>query len=72
MSEYLKDHPAAPAGFAAWLADKHEQVLDLTTQKFTHFDNMVDTNDGGVRLLRRPQERVFVRAKTRPAPPRRG
>jgi hypothetical protein len=39
-------------------------VLDLTTHNFTHFDNVVDANAGDVRLLRRPQELVFVSAKT--------
>lgn len=36
LTEYLNDHPDDPAGFLAWLADKREQVLDLTTNNFTH------------------------------------
>jgi endonuclease YncB( thermonuclease family) len=64
LTEYLKEHPGDAAGFEPWLADKREQVLDLTTQNFTHFDNVVEANAGDVRLLRRPQDLVFVSAKT--------
>jgi endonuclease YncB( thermonuclease family) len=64
VTEYLKEHPDDPAGFAPWLADKREQVLDLTTRNFTHFDNVVQADGGDVRLLRRPQDLVFVSAKT--------
>ena len=64
LTEYLREHPGDAAGFGAWLADKREQVLDLTTHNFTHFDNVVEEKAGAVRLLRRPQELVFVSAKT--------
>jgi hypothetical protein len=64
LTEYLKDHPGDAGGFAPWLADKREQVLDLTTNNFTHFDNVVEAKAGDVRLLRRPQDLVFVSAKT--------
>jgi endonuclease YncB( thermonuclease family) len=64
VTEYLKEHPGDPAGFAPWLADTREQVLDLTTHNFTHFDNVVEVNAGEVRLLRRSQDLVFVSAKT--------
>jgi endonuclease YncB( thermonuclease family) len=64
LTEYLKDHAGNTAGFAPWLADKREQVLDLTTSNFTHFDNVVEVRDGSVRLLRRPEQLVFVSAKT--------
>jgi hypothetical protein len=64
VTEYLKEHPGDPAGFAPWLADKREQVLDLTTHNFTHFDNVVEVQAGEVRLLHRPQDLVFVSAKT--------
>jgi endonuclease YncB( thermonuclease family) len=64
LTEYLKEHPGDAAGFVTWLADKREQVLDLTTHNFTHFDNVVEEKGGAVRLLRRPQELVFVSAKT--------
>jgi hypothetical protein len=59
-----QEHPGEPVGFAPWLADKREQVLDLTTHNFTHFDNVVEVNAGDVCLLRRPQDLVFVSAKT--------
>jgi hypothetical protein len=64
VTEYLKEHPGDAAGFRPWLADKREQVLDLTSHNFTHFDNVVQADGGDVRLLRRPQELVFVSAKT--------
>jgi hypothetical protein len=64
VTEYLKQHPVTRPGFAPWLADKRQQVLALTTHNFTHVDNAVKTNAGDVRLLRRPQELVFVSAKT--------
>jgi len=64
LTEYLKEHPADPAGFASWLADKREQVLDLTTNNFTHFDNVVQIDNGKVRMLRLPEDLVFVSAKS--------
>ena len=64
LTEYLKEHPGDADGFPPWLADKREQVLDVTTNNFTHFDNVVEVNAGDVRLLRRPQDLVFVSAKT--------
>ena len=64
LTAYLKDHPGDVAGFVPWLAGQREQVLDLTTSNFTHFDDVVAVTDGSVRLLRRPQELVFVSAKT--------
>jgi len=64
MTEYLGEHPAEPAGFLDWLADKREQVLDTTTNNFTHFDNVVAMNGTKVKLLRLPEQLVFVSAKT--------
>jgi len=64
MTEYLGEHPAEPAGFLGWLADKREQALDTTTNNFTHFDNVVARNASEVRLLRLPEQLVFVSAKT--------
>ncbi len=64
LTEYLKDHPNDPAGFSDWLDDKREQVLDTTTDNFTHLDDVIETKRGKVRMLRRPEELVFVSAKT--------
>jgi hypothetical protein len=43
---------------------REEQVLDLTAGNFTHLDNVVAVQGDQVRLLRRPEELVFVSAKT--------
>jgi 16S rRNA U1498 N3-methylase RsmE len=51
-------------GFLAWVADKREQVLDLPSNNFTHFDNVMRMQGDKVRLTRRPEEIVFVSAKT--------
>lgn len=64
LTEYLKDHPDDPSGFPAWLDDKREQVLDTTTDNFTHLDDVIETKRGKVQMLRRPEELVFVSAKT--------
>jgi len=64
LTEYFKQPNGGPAGFLAWLADKREQVLDLTTSNFTHFDNVLDIQANKLRLIRRPEELVFVSAKT--------
>jgi hypothetical protein len=39
-------------------------VLDLPAGNLTHFDNVVAVQGDQVRLLRRPEELVFVSAKT--------
>jgi hypothetical protein len=39
-------------------------VLDLVEDNFTHFDNVVKVTHGKVRLKRRPEQIVFVSAKT--------
>jgi hypothetical protein len=39
-------------------------VLDLVANNFTHFDNLVEVAGGKVRLARRPEQIVFVSAKT--------
>jgi hypothetical protein len=37
-------------------------VLDLTTKNFTHFDNVVQVDNSKDRMLRLPEELVFVGA----------
>ena len=64
VTQYLKDHPGDVAGFAPWLAEKKEQILDLTTGGFTHFDDVLALDGAVVRLVRKPEELVFVSAKT--------
>jgi endonuclease YncB( thermonuclease family) len=65
LSEFLaQQQPGGLAGFLPWLAASEEQVLDLPSGNFTHFDNVVAVEGDQVRLLRRPEELVFVSAKT--------
>jgi hypothetical protein len=65
LSEFLAQQlPGGLAGLLAWLAGSEEQVFDLPAGNFTHFDNVVAVEGDQVRLLRRPEELVFVSAKT--------
>jgi endonuclease YncB( thermonuclease family) len=64
LTEFLAQQPADVSGFLQWVADKKEQVLDLPTNNFTHFDNVLSVEGDKVRLTRRPEEIVFVSAKT--------
>ena len=65
LSEFLaQPHPGGLADLLPWLAASQEQVLDLPAGNFTHFDNVVAVQQDEVRLLRRPEELVFVSAKT--------
>jgi endonuclease YncB( thermonuclease family) len=64
LSEFLAQQAGGLGGFLPWLAASEEQVLDLTEGNFTHFDNVVAVEGQQVRLLRRPEELVFVSAKT--------
>jgi endonuclease YncB( thermonuclease family) len=64
LTEFLRHRPPGLATFLPWLADKEEQVLDLTDGNFTHFDNVLDVQDDTVRLKRLPEHLVFVSAKT--------
>lgn len=51
-------------GFLPWLKHDEEQVLDLRTGNFTHFDNVVRvTAAGKVKLAQPPETLVFVSAK---------
>jgi hypothetical protein len=64
LIEYYSEGHRGLSGFASWLKGTKEQVLDLTTGGFTHFDNVVDVTGNRVKLLRRPEELVFYSAKT--------
>jgi endonuclease YncB( thermonuclease family) len=64
LTEFLRAQAGAIDRFLPWLADKREQVLDLRTSSFTHFDNVLTVKGDKVRLARRPGELVFVSAKT--------
>jgi hypothetical protein len=64
LSEFVAQQAGGLGGFLPWLAASEEQVLDLTEGNFTHFDNVVVVEGDQVRLLRLPEELVFVSAKT--------
>jgi hypothetical protein len=64
LTEFLTEPQHAIENFLGWLAEKEEQVLDLVEDNFTHFDDVVKVTHGKVRLKRRPEQIVFVSAKT--------
>jgi hypothetical protein len=64
LTSYFTSGQTDPAGFLPWLAKTREQVLDLTTGNFTHFDNVLVFSTGKIRLTREPEQLVFVSAKT--------
>jgi len=63
LTEFLTEPQGALANFLDWLKKTEEQVVDLVTNNFTHFDNMVEVAGGKVRLTRRPEQIVFISAK---------
>ena len=64
LAEYLARGQADLSGFLSWLEESQEQVSDLTTSNFTHFDDVLEVNGNAVRMTRQPEELVFVSAKT--------
>ena len=64
LTEYLAQGHADLSGFLSWLEESQEQVFDLTTSNFTHFDDVLEVNGNAVRMTRQPEELVFVSAKT--------
>jgi hypothetical protein len=64
LTEFFTEPQHALTNFLGWLAETGEQVLDLVENNFTHFDNLVEVRRGRVRLRRRPEQIVFVSAKT--------
>jgi endonuclease YncB( thermonuclease family) len=64
LTEFLRQQVGPLDQFRPWLAAEREQVLELPTGNFTHFDNVLDVDHGTVRLIRRPEQLVFVSAKT--------
>ena len=64
LTEFLTEPHSSLADFLAWLKRTEEQVFDLVTNNFTHLDNLVKVTNGNVRLTRRPEQIVFVSAKT--------
>ena len=64
LAEFWAQNPgAALDALPAWLERTREQVLDLITLNFTHFDNVVVVKDSVVRLAQPPETLVFISAK---------
>lgn len=65
LTSYLGEGTGAGvAGFLPWLAATKEQVLDLSTNSFTHLDNVLAVTGGKVKMTIQPEQLVFVSAKT--------
>jgi endonuclease YncB( thermonuclease family) len=64
LTSYFTSGQTDPAGFLPWLSKTKEQVLDLTSNNFTHFDNVLAFSGGKIRLTREPDALVFVSAKS--------
>ena len=64
LTEYLAQGHADLSGFLPMLEESQEQVFDLTTSNFTHYDDVLEVNGNAVRMTRLPEELVFVSAKT--------
>jgi len=71
LVEFYAEGNLGLAGFGAWLAAKHEQVLDLDTRNFTHFDDVVVVEGTKVRLTKPSARLVFIsdKGKLRPNQP---
>lgn len=64
LTEYLRRQGGDLSGFLPWLELTREQVLELPTTNFTHLEDVVDVHANTIRLRPRPEELVFVSAKT--------
>jgi hypothetical protein len=64
LTEYLRREGGDLSEFLPWLEVTREQVLELPTRNFTHFEDVLDVDANRVKLLPRPEELVFVSAKS--------
>jgi hypothetical protein len=64
LTEYLRRQGGDLSEFLPWLEVTREQVLELPTTNFTHFDDVLDVYANTIRLRPRPEELVFVSAKS--------
>jgi len=64
LTSYFDGGGSGLADFLPWLAKTREQLLDLTTGNFTHFDNVLAVKAGTIRLTLQPEQLVIVSAKT--------
>jgi endonuclease YncB( thermonuclease family) len=65
LVEYFGQGGTDLAGFLPWLQASEEQVLDLTKDNVTHFDNVVRVRGSKVALTRKADQLVFFSAKTK-------
>jgi hypothetical protein len=64
LTSYFDDGGSNLTSFLPWLAKTKEQVLDHSTGSFTHLDNVLAVEIGKIHLTIRPEQLVFVSAKT--------
>jgi hypothetical protein len=64
LTEYLRRQGGDLSGFLPWLEVTREQVLELPTTSFTHFEDVLDVYANTIRLRPRPEQLVFVSAKS--------
>jgi endonuclease YncB( thermonuclease family) len=64
LTEYLRRQGRDLSGFLPWLEATREQVLELPTRSFTHFEDVLDVQANTIKLRPRPEELVFVSAKS--------
>jgi len=64
LTEYLRPQGGDLSEFLPWLEVTREQVLELPTTTFTHFEDVLDVYANTIRLRPRPEELVFVSAKS--------
>ena len=63
LTEYLRRQGGDLSEFLPWLEAMREQVLELPTT-ITHFEDVLDEDANTIRLRPRPEELVFVSAKS--------
>jgi hypothetical protein len=64
LTEYLRRPGGDLSEFLPWLELTREQMLELPTTSFTHFEDVLDVQANTIRLRPRPEELVFVTAKS--------
>jgi hypothetical protein len=64
LTEYLRSQGGDLSEFLPWLEVTREQVLELPTTNFTHFEDVLEVQAKTIKLRPRPEELVFVSAKS--------
>ena len=60
LTRYFDGGGTSLAGFLPWPAKTKEQVLDLSTGNFTHFDNVLAVQAGKISLALEPEQLVSL------------